>query len=85
MPKKLDTEKTSDHLKKLVKSRENHGDKLAKAGIALILCPDPITGVAGVPLFAAGKFMRSRQSNSLKDVYLDLNQTLRSLASLRLD
>ena len=85
LPRKLGTEGTCDKLRDLVKTRKNHGDKLIKIGVAMIICPDPISSVAGVPLVMAGKLLRSRQSINIKDVFADLNQTMSSLSSFRLD
>ena len=85
LPRKLETEETCEKIRDLAKTRKNHGDKLMKIGVAMIICPDPVSSVAGVPLVIAGKLLRSRQSISMKDVFSDLNRTMNSLSSFRFD
>jgi len=84
-PEKLGLKETKSVVCDLLKSRENHGDKLTKTGVALIVCPDPMTSIAGLPLLAAGVILRSRQSIAVKDVFSNLNQEMKSLSSFRLD
>ena len=57
---------------------------MKKAGIALILTPDPITGAVGVPLVAASYAMKKREPASLSNLAEETRRVLRDLQSLSL-
>ena len=80
LPRSLGTEQTSENLRSLVRDRKNYGDQLLRAGAVLLVIPDPVTSTAAIPVLAAGKAMKSRQSCNLKDVYQNLSETVTSLA-----
>jgi len=82
IPRTLETKHTSENLNGLVKERKNYGDQLLSAGTVLLLIPDPVTSTAAIPVLAAGRAMKSRQSSNLKDVYKNLSETISSLASV---
>src|SRR5579875_232983 len=78
----LRVKETSESLKGLTRQRRNYGDSLIKAGVALLVIPDPITDAAAIPVLAAGKLLSSRQSSNLKDVYNNLSKSLSNLKNI---
>ena len=85
LKRELEVEDTTHSLRDLMRTRKNHGDSLLKIGIAMIICPDPVTTAAGFPVAAAGKIMSMRASLSIKDVVAEINRSNSSLSSLRFD
>ena len=65
----------------VVRERSNPGKKMVKIGTALILLPEPVTGVAGVPILALGKALSSRQSGNLKEVYEELRNSMKVISA----
>ncbi len=59
--------------------------KLKKVGVTLIALPDPITGVIGVPVLAAGVALEKLGNRELKipEVTADLASTMKELEKLR--
>jgi hypothetical protein len=79
-----DITREAQNLKKLW--RENNQSKLVKAGVALILFPDPVVSdVVGAGLVAAG-LLHDRMKNSglfLEDVFKTYPRLLKELQSAR--
>jgi hypothetical protein len=57
---------------------------MGKAGIALILTPDPISGLPGVALLASSFVMKRREPASLASLAQETRKTLREIQSLSL-
>jgi hypothetical protein len=57
---------------------------MRKAGVALILAPDPFTGVAGVALVASSFVLKSKEPASLGNLASETRRILRDLGSLTL-
>ncbi len=66
-------------------SKSGMASKLKKAGVTLIALPDPVTGVVGVPVIAAGFALEKLSNRELRipDVTSDLAKTMRELEKLR--
>ena len=64
-----------------LKETHNSGKKLMKLGAALILMPEPVTSIAGVPILLAGKAISSKGSTNIKGVYEELNQALKAIST----
>ena len=77
----LELGKANGEIHKLVKKRGEGGDRLTKAAAILLICPDPITGAAALPLLAAAKIKRSKKSSDLSRVYESINNISTSLSS----
>jgi hypothetical protein len=56
---------------------------LKKAGIALILAPDPITGVAGGFMLGASLVMKRREAAGLQELIKETADTMRGLRELQ--
>jgi hypothetical protein len=81
-PRSLDTSRTSDSLKDIVRERRNSGKNLMRLGAALLIIPDPITDVAAVPVLIVGKVVSARETVNIKGVYEEVRKTLSCLSSL---
>jgi hypothetical protein len=57
---------------------------MRKAGIALIVTPDPISGVPGVALLASSFVMKKREPASLESLAQETRKALREIQSLSL-
>jgi hypothetical protein len=57
---------------------------MRKAGVALIVAPDPITGVAGVALVASSYAMKKNEPANLEHLAQETRKILRDLGSLTL-
>jgi hypothetical protein len=57
---------------------------MRKAGIALVLTPDPISGVPGVALLASSFVMKKREPASLESLAQETRKALQEIRSLRL-
>lgn len=59
--------------------------KLKKAGVTLIAMPDPVTGVIGVPVLAAGVAIErmGKRDLSIPEVASELSRTLKELERIR--
>ena len=79
MPSLTETNKA---LKDVVVEKKNPGKKMMKMGAALILMPEPVTSAAGIPMVLFGKAISSRTGTNIKDVYEELQRTLKGLSSL---
>ncbi len=66
-------------------SKSGMASRLKKAGVTLIALPDPVTGVVGVPVLAAGFALDKLGNHELKipEVTSNLAKTLRDLEKLR--
>jgi hypothetical protein len=76
------SDETNSTLKSLVKSHSTTGKKLLALGTALLIMPDPITDAAAVPVLIAGKFLQSRQSANIKDVFDEARNALAAISSV---
>ena len=66
---------------KFVKKRRDGGDTLVKAATVLLICPDPITGAAALPLLAAAAAKSRKKSTDLERVYRSVNEIASALSS----
>jgi len=57
---------------------------LRKAGIALIVTPDPFTGVPGVAMLASSFVVKRKEPASLSTLGLETRRILREIQSLKL-
>ncbi len=57
---------------------------MKKAGIALILTPDPLTGVPGVALLASSYVLKRREPAGLGHLAQETRKILREIQSLRI-
>jgi hypothetical protein len=57
---------------------------MRKAGIALIVTPEPITGVPGVALLASSFVMKRKEPASLGSLAQETRKVLREIQSLSL-
>lgn len=55
---------------------------LKKAGVALMIPPDPVTDVAGAALIGAAYALQSRKPLGLKSMMEETERTLRDLGSI---
>ncbi|MDA4128556.1 MAG: hypothetical protein OK422_03760 [Thaumarchaeota archaeon] len=70
-------------LEQLVRPRSLAGG-MKKAGVALLLAPDPITDVAGIALLASAYVAKDRDPASVKNVVHEARKLLRDMESLNL-
>jgi hypothetical protein len=77
----LELGKVNSELHQLVKKKGEGGDKLVKAAAILLICPDPVTGAAALPLLAAAKIKSARKSSDLSRVYEGINKIASSFSS----
>ena len=57
---------------------------MRKAGIALIVTPDPISGVPGVALLTSSFIMKRKEPASLESLAKETRRVLREMQSLSL-
>jgi hypothetical protein len=57
---------------------------MKKAGVALILAPDPVTGVAGVALVVTSFALKGKEPASLAHLAQEAKKILRDMESFRL-
>jgi len=79
----VDTSPLRPHLDDLIKPPSLSGG-MRKAGIALVLTPDPISGVPGVALLASSFVMKKREPASLESLAQETRKALQEIRSLRL-
>ncbi len=79
----VDTRPLKRQLRDLTKPPSLSGG-MRKAGIALILAPDPITGVPGVALLASSLVMKRGEPASLGSLAQETRRVLREIQSLGL-
>ena len=77
----LELGKANSEIHDLVRKKGEGGDKLVKAAAILLICPDPITGAAALPLLAAAKIKSSKKSSDLSRVYESINNLATSISS----
>lgn len=58
------------------------GSSLRKAGILLILTPDPLTAVPGLALVGASLAMKKREAAGLAELVSETARTMRELQSM---
>lgn len=74
-------EKARKSVKLVVKPPKVSGS-LKKAGVLLVLAPDPVTLVPGVAMIGAGYAMRKREPSDIEDLVKETRKTMRELQSL---
>lgn len=72
---------TKDRLRSVVNPPDISGS-LKKAGVLLLIPPDPITDVAGLAMIGAAYALKSRKPLSLGSMLAETEKTLRDLQSL---
>jgi hypothetical protein len=79
----VDTSPLRRHFDNVTKPPSLSGG-MRKAGIALIVTPDPISGVPGVALLASSFVMKKREPASLESLAQETRKALREIQSLSL-
>ena len=80
-PKIPSVKETKQGVRDLTREQGSSGKKMVKAGTVLLAFPEPITGIAGVPILLVGAALQKRCSANLKDIYRERNKLITSLAS----
>ena len=63
----------------------NPWKKMSTVGMALIVCPDPFSTIAGIPLFAVGQLVNRRSSGTrLRDVSREVRKLCHDLNEIRI-
>ncbi len=70
-------------LEKVVRPKSLVGG-IKKAGVILMLAPDPITGIPGAALLASSYVLKKREPSSIKTLVLEARRLLREIDSLRI-
>jgi hypothetical protein len=73
--------KTKDSVREVLNETGNSGKKMMQVGAALIMMPEPVTSIAGVPILLFGKAISSNQGTNVKGVYEELSEALRIISS----
>jgi hypothetical protein len=81
--KGLDATSVARHVQKLTKPNSPSA-AMKKAGVALIVAPDPVTGVAGVALVASSFVLKGKEPASLAHLAQEARRVLRDVESIRL-
>lgn len=76
--KELSDPATSRTLRRAV-SPPDASKSLKKAGVLLLLTPDPITAIPGAALVGAGFIMKSREAMSIEALLRETKKTMRDL------
>jgi len=79
----LDAASVARHVQKLTKPN-SPSTAMKKAGVALIVAPDPVTGVAGVVLVASSFALKGKEPASLAHLAQEARRVLRDVESIRL-
>lgn len=79
----LETTKVQSHMRGLMKPG-SPSSAMKKAGVALIVTPDPITAVPGAALIAASYASKRNDPSSIEDLALETKKILRDIKSLSL-
>ncbi|HXW37622.1 MAG TPA: hypothetical protein VEJ36_06965 [Nitrososphaerales archaeon] len=74
---------SSKALRQVVKPKSPVGT-MRKVGIALIACPDPISGIPGAALVASSYVMKKKEPVGVGQLAVETNKILRELSSFRL-
>ena len=81
--KSLDTKEVGVHMERLIRPKSLSGT-MRKVGIALVVTPDPFTGVPGVALIGASLIARRKEPIGLSHLATETRKVLRDLQSLSL-
>jgi hypothetical protein len=73
--------KTRDSVREVLNDKNNPGKEMMKVGAALIMMPEPVTSIAGVPILLFGKVINSNRGTNVKGVYEELSEALRIISS----
>lgn len=57
---------------------------MRKAGIALMLSPDPLTDIPGIALLASAYLIKKRDPSSIKTLMKEARRVIRDVESLRI-
>lgn len=77
----LASTRTRDSLKKVVKPN-SISKTLRKAGVAMLLAPDPVTAVPGAVMLGASLATKKKEPLTPKSVYEEANKLLDEMGSL---
>jgi len=72
---------TNRVVKDVVKDRSDPGKRMMTVGTALLILPEPITGVAAVPVLILGKALSNRSGTSVKGIYEEIRKSMRAISS----
>lgn len=72
---------TKERLKQTVRPSSIAGT-MRKAGAALLLAPDPITGIPGAALLAASLVMKRREPSNIESVFREARKLMAELGPL---
>jgi hypothetical protein len=79
-----DLKKANENLRSFVTEKRTGGQRLTQAAAVLFITPDPITGLAGIPVLAAAQIvkMKSKKQSEMQRVMDGVNREITSLFSL---
>ena len=72
---------TNKLVREIIKERGDPGKKMLKLGTALLIMPDPVTGVAAVPFLILGKVLSSNRGTNVREVNEELRKSLKEISS----
>ena len=78
LPKLSETNKL---VREIIKERSDPGKKMLKIGTALLIMPEPITGVVAVPMLILGKALSSNRGANVSGIYEELRKSLKVISS----
>jgi len=71
---------TTNLVKEVIKERSDPGKKMLKLGTALLIMPEPITGVAAIPMLIIGKALSSNRGANVSGIYEELRKSLKVIS-----
>jgi hypothetical protein len=79
----IELRNTNDLLRSFVSKKRTGGETLTKAAAILLITPDPVTGMAALPVFLAGQAMkmRGKKRSELERIFEAANSDITSLLS----
>ena len=71
---------TNKLVREIIKERSDPGKKMLKLGTALLIMPEPITGVAAIPMLIIGKALSSNRAVNVSGIYQELRKSLKAIS-----
>ncbi|HVB12852.1 MAG TPA: hypothetical protein VNE86_06940 [Nitrososphaerales archaeon] len=71
---------TTKLVREIIKERSDPGKKMLKLGTALLIMPEPITGVAAIPMLLIGKMLSSNRGANVSGIYEELRKSLKVIS-----
>ena len=72
-----------ERLEKVVRPKSPVGG-MKKAGMVLLLSPDPLTNIPGAALLASSYFLKKKEPSSITTLVREARKTLREIESLEI-